>query len=57
LALTSTPSGTQYSSQSGTLTITKLTATEIEGTFSCTVKEVTGTATLSITEGSFAGKF
>ncbi|HPH84138.1 MAG TPA: hypothetical protein PLC48_01715 [Ferruginibacter sp.] len=57
LALTSSPSGAQYASESGTLTITKLTATEIEGTFSCTVKEVTGTATLSITEGSFAGKF
>jgi hypothetical protein len=51
--------GIQYSSgdQSGTLTITKLTSTEIEGTFSGTVKDVNGTATMTVSNGTFAGKF
>ena len=49
-------SGTTYDSQSGTLTITKLTATEIEGTFNTTVNGG-GSNTLIISNGSFAGKF
>lgn len=60
LTLTSTSgasNGIAYASQTGTCTITKLTATEIEGTFSCVVKDTNGTATLSVTSGSFAGKF
>lgn len=49
--------GTTYGSTTGTLTITKLTATEIEGTFSGEVKDVNGSATISVSNGSFAGKF
>ncbi len=52
----STPNAS-YSTESGTLTITKLTASEIEGTFSGTVKEVGGSATFNLSNGSFAGKF
>lgn len=51
----STP-GVTYDSEAGTLTITKLTATEIEGTFSATM-DGGGTNTLVISNGSFAGKF
>ena len=50
-------SGTSYGSESGSLTITRLTATEIEGTFTATVKDVNGTETLSLSNGTFAGKF
>ncbi len=49
--------GTTYGSESGSLTITKLTATEIEGTFTATVKDINGTETLSLSNGTFAGKF
>jgi hypothetical protein len=50
--------GTSYSSTSGTLTITKLTETEIEGVFNATVQATGGgTGTMTITNGSFAGKF
>lgn len=54
----STP-GPQYSSadQSGTMVITKLTNSEIEGTFSGTVKDVNGTTTMTVSNGTFAGKF
>jgi hypothetical protein len=51
-----TTTGTTYDSQSGTLTITKLTATEIEGTFNTTVNGG-GANTLILSGGSFAGKF
>jgi hypothetical protein len=54
---TGSANGTSYISQSGTCTITKLTATEIEGTFSCVVKDANGAGTLSLTSGTFAGKF
>ena len=54
---TGATNGISYISQSGTCTITKLTATEIEGTFSCVVKDANGTTTLSLTGGTFAGKF
>lgn len=60
LTLTSTSGASQgitYGSQTGTCTITKLTATEIEGTFSCVVKDTNGATTLSVTNGTFAGKF
>ena len=50
-------SGITYGSQSGTCTITKLTSAEVEGTFSCVVKDVNGATTLSVTNGTFAGKF
>lgn len=50
-------SGITYGSQSGTCTITKLTTAEIEGTFTCVVKDVNGNTTLSVTGGTFAGKF
>lgn len=49
--------GITYGSTTGTLTITKLTATEVEGSFSGEVKDVNGSATLTISNGSFAGKF
>lgn len=52
----STP-GTSYSSESGTMTITKLTSTEVEGTFSGVLKDVNSAATLTLSNGSFAGKF
>ncbi len=60
LTLTSSSGATQgitYASQSGTCTITKLTATEVEGNFTCVVKDVNGATTLSVTSGTFAGKF
>jgi hypothetical protein len=60
LTLTSSSGATQgitYAAETGTCTITKLTATEVEGTFSGTVKDINGTATLSISNGTFAGKF
>ena len=44
-------------SQAGTCTITKLTATEIEGTFTVIVHNDNDNTTLSLTSGSFAGKF
>ena len=50
-------SGITYGSQTGTCTITKLTATEVEGSFSCVVKDVNSATTLSVTGGTFAGKF
>lgn len=49
--------GPTYSSESGTLTITKLTATEVEGTFSGTMKDVNGSGTFTVSNGTFAGKF
>ena len=49
--------GTAYVSESGTCTITKLTASEVEGTFSAVVKNDDGTETLTISNGKFAGKF
>lgn len=49
--------GTTYSSETGSCTITKLTATEIEGTFSAVVKDINGTGTISVSNGTFAGKF
>ncbi len=53
-----TTAGTTYNSNAGTLTITKLTSTEIEGTFNATVKEAgAGTSTMVLSNGSFAGKF
>lgn len=58
VALTSesgSTAGTTYSSETGTLTITKLTATEIEGSFSGTVTD--GTTSYIVSNGSFAGKF
>lgn len=60
ITLTSTEGanpGITYGSESGTLTITKLTANEIEGSFSGVVKDVNGTATMNISNGTFAGKF
>jgi hypothetical protein len=52
----STP-GATFTSDQGTLTITKLTDTEIEGTFSGRVTEAGGSNTMLITNGTFAGKF
>lgn len=49
--------GTTYLTETGTCTITKLTASEVEGTFSGTVKDVNGSSTLTISNGTFAGKF
>ena len=60
LTLTSSSGATQgitYGSQTGTCTITKLTSAEVEGTFTCVVKDVNGATTLSVTSGTFAGKF
>ncbi len=51
----STP-GVSYDAASGNLTITKLTASEIEGTFSGTL-DGGGANTLVVSNGSFAGKF
>ena len=46
-----------YGSESGTVTITKLTSTEIEGTFSGKfINEDKGTSTM-VSSGKFAGKF
>ncbi len=50
-------SGITFGSQTGTCTITKLTSAEVEGTFTCVVKDVNGATTLSVTSGTFAGKF
>ena len=49
--------GPTFSSESGTLTITKLTATEIEGSFSGTMKDVNSSSTFTVSNGTFAGKF
>ena len=47
-----------FGSESGKLTITKLTDTEIEGTFNGTVTDgLTTPSTLVLTNGKFAGKF
>lgn len=48
--------GTTYNSNAGTLTITKLTNTEIEGTFNGNLDD-SGTNAIVITNGTFAGKF
>jgi hypothetical protein len=53
---TGSTAGTTYAVESGTVTITKLSESEIEGTFSGTLTDG-GSATLTITNGSFAGKF
>ncbi len=50
-------SGITYGSQTGTCTITKLTSAEVEGTFTCVVKDLNSATTLSVTSGTFAGKF
>ncbi|MEO8769866.1 MAG: hypothetical protein ABI402_07270 [Ferruginibacter sp.] len=52
-----TSPGTAYVSESGTCTITKLTSSEIEGTFSAVVKNDDGTQSLTISNGKFSGKF
>lgn len=46
-----------YFAQSGTCTITKLTATEIAGTFAALVKNSMNAETMAVSSGSFAGKF
>lgn len=50
-------SSASYVSHTGTVTITKLTSTEVEGTFSVVVKNDGETITYNVTNGSFAGKF
>ena len=60
LSLSSTTgatNGISYNSQSGTCVITKLTASEIEGTFSGVVKDVNGSGTLTCSSGNFSAKF
>lgn len=52
-----TSPGTSYVSKSGTITITKLTSSEIEGTFEAMVENDPVTESLSLTSGKFAGKF
>lgn len=46
-----------YTSESGTLTITKLTTTEVEGTFNGTFSNASTNASTTVTNGQFAGKF
>ncbi|MEO6671092.1 MAG: hypothetical protein ABIN36_16540 [Ferruginibacter sp.] len=49
---------TFYEGESGTVTITKLTSTEVEGTFSGNIRELSpGSSNLTLTNGMFAGKF
>lgn len=52
-----TTAGEGYSSKTGSITITKLTSTEIEGTFSGTFENQTENTTTEVTNGKFAGKF
>jgi hypothetical protein len=42
-----------YMAKSGTVTITKLTATQLKCTFSCTAQSLSDNSTISITDGSF----
>jgi hypothetical protein len=49
-------SGPSYVATDGVVTITKLTSTEIAGTFAATMDDG-GSSTLTLTSGSFAGKF
>lgn len=46
-----------YFAESGTVTITKLSASEIIGTFSAVVKNVIDNSTITITNGRFSGRF
>jgi autotransporter adhesin len=48
--------GPGYLSESGTVTITKLTATDIQGTFSAHVVDP-NSLSLNVSNGSFSGKF
>ncbi|MDB5225974.1 MAG: hypothetical protein JWN78_167 [Bacteroidota bacterium] len=60
LELTSTSGttpGPGYTAESGTLTITKLTSSEIEGTFNNVVVNDGASTSFTLTNGHFAGKF
>jgi hypothetical protein len=60
LAISATTGGTSsqaFGSDAGTVTITKLTAEEIEGTFSCGMKNESAGTTINLTNGKFYGKF
>jgi len=46
-----------YSSESGTVTITKLSATDIEGTFTSHAVNESENTSINLTNGKFAGKF
>ena len=46
-----------YTSKSGTVTITKLTTSEIEGTFSCNAINESENTSINVSNGKFAGKF
>jgi hypothetical protein len=48
---------TAYTSETGTVTITKLSATEVEGTFSCNAVNESTNANIGVTNGKFAAKF
>jgi hypothetical protein len=46
-----------YTSETGTVTITKLSATEVEGTFSCNAVNESTSTNIGVTNGKFAAKF
>jgi len=46
-----------YASKTGTVTITKLSATEVEGTFSCNAVNESTNTNIGVTNGKFAAKF
>gem|GEM_PF-2639413 len=50
-------SSAAYSSKTGTVTITKLTTSEVEGTFSCNAVNESSNTSINVSNGKFAGKF
>ncbi len=55
--LTAGQSKPAYAAETGTVVITKLTATDVEGTFSCYAVNDDDKTSINLSNGKFAGKF